>query len=122
MGVAHSYRLGKDQSFTFSGGIANKDVRTLTITRETGDEAEVTTRGSGNEQEFVPVHLNTTFEVVVLDHSCVMHGTGVVTVAPATGGTGTTITGVYYVNNVSEPQENGKEIEYTISLRRTVGN
>lgn len=121
MGVSHTYRLGKDQSFTFSAGIANKDVRGVTINRETANEAEVTTRGSGNEQEFVPVHMNTSFEVVVLDHACAMFGTGVVTIAPVAG-TGTTITGIYYVNNISEPQENGREIEYTISLRRTVGN
>lgn len=118
--VAHSYRLGKNQTFTFGTSIANKDVKSVTINNETAAEAEVTTRGSDDIQEFVPVRRNTSIEVVVLDHSCVMHATGVATVAPSTG-TGTTSTGVYYVNNISEPQEIDGAIETTISLRKFVG-
>lgn len=119
--VAHSYRLGKDQLFTFGSSIANKDVKSVTITNETSAEAEVTTRGSDNIQEFVPVRKNTAFEVVVLDHAAVMHATGVVTIAPATGATGTTITGVYYVNAIGEPQEIDGAIETTITLRKFPG-
>jgi hypothetical protein len=119
--VAHSYRLGKNQTFTFGSMIANKDVRNVTINNETSAEAEVTTRGSDDIQEFVPVRRNTALEVTVLDHTCVMHGTGVVTIAPATGSTGTSATGVYYVNSISEPQEIDGAIETTISLRKYVG-
>jgi hypothetical protein len=118
MPVAHAYQLGKDCSFTFGSSIANKDVKTVTVTRETSAEAEVTTRGSDNVQEFVPVRQNTTIEVVCLDHSAVIHGTGVATVTPATG---TAITGVYYVNNISIPQEIDGVVEYTITLKRFVG-
>lgn len=116
--VAHSYRLGKDHTFTFASSIANKDVKTVTVTRETSAEAEVTTRGSGDIQEFVPVRQNSQVEVVVLDHSCVMHATGVATVTPPTGSAST---GLYYVNNISEPQEIDGVVEYTITLKRFAG-
>lgn len=119
--VAHTYKLGKDQQFSFGTSIANKDVRSVTITNETSAEAEVTTRGSDNINEFVPVRKNTAFEVVVLDHTTTMHATGVVTILPATGVTGTTITGVYYVNNIGEPQEIDGVVETTISLRKYPG-
>lgn len=115
--VSHSYRLGKDQTFTFSTTIVNKDVKTVTVTRETSAEAEVTTRGSDNVQEFVPVRQNTTIEVVVLDHTTVLHGTGVATVTGPGGGS----TGLYYVNSISEPQEIDGVVEYTIALKRFVG-
>jgi hypothetical protein len=115
--VAHSYRLGKDQSFTFGTSIVNKDVKTVTVTRETAAEAEVTTRGSDNVQEFVPVRQNTTIEVVVLDHTATIHGTGVATVTGPGGGS----TGLYYVNSIGEPQEIDGVIEYTITLKRFVG-
>jgi hypothetical protein len=119
--VAHSYRLGKNQTFSYASAIANKDVKSVTITHETSAEGEVTTRGSDDIQEFVPIRRNMSFEVVVLDHSCVMHTTGAVTIAPATGTTGTTVTGVYYVNNIGEPQEIDGVIEVTISLRKAPG-
>jgi hypothetical protein len=116
--VSHSYRLGKDHTFAFASSIANKDVKSVTVTRETAVEGEVTTRGSDNVQEFVPIRQNTTLEVVVLDHSCVMHATGVATVTPPTG---TATTGPYYVNNIGEPQEIDGVVEYTITLKRFVG-
>jgi len=119
--VAHAYRLGKNNTFTFASSIANKDVKSVTITHETSAEGEVTTRGSDDIQEFVPIRRNTSLEVVVLDHTCVMHTTGVVTIAPSTGTTGTTLTGVYYVNNIGEPQEIDGVIETTISLRKAPG-
>ena len=117
MPVAHSYKLGKDQLFTFGSMIANKDVKDVTITRETSAEAEVTTRGSDNIQEFVPVRWNSTIEVVVFDHTAAIHSTGIVSV----GVTGSLATGLYYVNNVGEPQMVDGAIEYTISLKRLAG-
>jgi hypothetical protein len=117
MPVAHSYKLGKDQLFTFGSFIANKDVKSVTFTRETAAEAEVTTRGSETIQEFVPVRWNSAFEVVVLDHTCAIHSTGVLSV----GVTGSLATGLYYVNNIGEPQEIDGAIETTISLRRHAG-
>ena len=116
--VSHSWRLGKNQSFTFASSIANKDVKSVTITTETSAEGEVTTRGSDNINEYVPIRQNTTYEVVVLDHSCSQHATGTVTISPITGTTGTTSTGVFYVNNISEPQEIDGVVEFTISLKK----
>lgn len=118
MPVAHSYQLGKDCTFTFGNMIANKDVKSVTTTRETAAEADVTTRGSDVVQEFVPVRHNTTIEVVCLDHSCTIHSTGLATVTPATGAA---LTGIYYVNNIGIPQENDGAVEFTIQLKRFVG-
>jgi hypothetical protein len=118
MPVAHNYQLGKDCTFSFGSVIANKDVKSVNFVRETAAEADVTTRGSDVVQEFVPVRQNTTVEVVCLDHSCVMHGTGIMSVA---GSTGAAVTGVYYVNNISIPQEIDGAVEFTISLKRFVG-
>jgi hypothetical protein len=116
--VTHEYHLGKDQTFTFGTMIVNKDVKSVTITQETSAEGEVTTRGSADEQEFVPIRKNTTIEVVVLDHSCTLHANGTVTIA----GTGTAYSGTFYVNNIGEPQEIDGVIETTISLRRYVAS
>jgi hypothetical protein len=116
--TAHAYKLGKDQTFAFGSMIANKDVKTVTITKETAAEGEVTTRGSGDEQEFVPIRKNTTIEVVVLDHTCTIHAHDTVTIA----GTGTTYSGTFYVNNIGEPQEIDGVIETTISLRKYVAS
>ena len=117
MPQAHLYKLGKDESFTFGTTIVNKDVKDVTITRETAAEAEVTTRGSDNIQEFVPVRWNTTIEVVCFDHTAGVHSTGMVTI----GRTGAFTTGLYYVNNVGEPQTVDGAIEYSITLKRFVG-
>jgi len=117
MPVAHSYKLGKDQLFSFGSVIANKDVKDVTITRETSAEAEVTTRGSDNIQEFVPVRWNSTIEVVCFDHTASIHGTGTVSI----GVTGSLSTGAYYVNNVGEPQMVDGAIEYSITLKRLAG-
>lgn len=116
--VTHEYHLGKDQTFNFGTMIVNKDVKSVTITRETSAEGEVTTRGSADEQEFVPIRKNTTIEVVVLDHSCTHHANGTVTIAGSSGG----YTGTFYVNNIGEPQEIDGVIETTISLRRYVAS
>jgi hypothetical protein len=117
MPVAHSYKLGKDQIFTFGNMIANKDVKSVNFNRETSAEAEVTTRGSDSIQEFVPVRWNSTLEVVVLDHTAFIHATGVVNL----GTTGALATGLYYVNNIGEPQENDGAVETTITLKRLAG-
>jgi hypothetical protein len=117
MPVAHSYKLGKDQILSFGSMILNKDVKSVSFTRETSAEAEVTTRGSENIQEFVPVRWNASIEVVCLDHTCSIHSTGILSIGP----TGSMATGIYYVNNVSEPQEIDGVVEYTISLKRHAG-
>jgi hypothetical protein len=119
--VAHKYYLGKDCSFSFaSGKIENKDVKTVTISRETAAEADVTTRGSGNEQEFAFVRANTTIEVVVLDHSATVGDTGAITMTLPTGSSGPVQpTGTFQVMSISEPQELDGAIEFTISLRKT---
>ena len=117
MPVAHSYKLGKDQLFTFGSTITNANVKDVTITRETAAEAEVTTRGSENIQEFVPVRWNTTIEVVCFDHTAGVHSTGVASI----GVTGSLSTGLYYVNNIGEPQVVDGAIEYSITLKRLAG-
>ena len=117
MPQAHAYKLGKDQLFSFGTSIVNKDVKDVTITRETSAEAEVTTRGSDNIQEFVPVRWNSTLEVVCFDHTAAIHSTGVVSI----GVTGSLATGLYYVNNVGEPQVVDGAIEYSITLKRLAG-
>ena len=117
MPVAHTYKLGKDQLFTFGTTITNANVKDVTITRETAAEAEVTTRGSESIQEFVPVRWNTTIEVVCFDHTAGVHSTGMVTI----GRTGAFTTGLYYVNNIGEPQVVDGAIEYSITLKRLAG-
>jgi hypothetical protein len=127
----HSYALGRDQEFDFvteaGTAIQNKDVKSVNITFETSAEADVTTRGSGNESEYYPVRRNTQFEVVVLNHSALLHATGTVIVTalqpsllwggpPLQYPTGF---GHFYVNSISEPQDNDGAIEFTITLRRT---
>lgn len=116
-----SYKLGRNMSFSCSG-LSNDDIKDVTITEETSNEANVTTRGSDADEEFVPVHKNTSFEVVCLNHALAMHAAVAVTIAPKAGYTGTTKTGQYYVNNISEPQPFNDAIAYTITFRRTVGN
>jgi hypothetical protein len=113
--VSHSYLLGKDQTFSFGSAIVNKDVKSVTVTSETSAEGEVTTRGSGDMQEFVPIRKNTTIEVVVLNHSCAHHRHETVSI---TGQLGSSYAGTYYVNNISEPQEIDGVVETTISLRK----
>lgn len=117
MPEAHKYYLGKDASFTFGSSIANKDVKSVTVNRETAAEADVTTRGSGNEKEFAFVRTNTTLEVVVLDHSATVGSTGSVTMSLSPTGP-TQPSGTYQVMSISEPQELDGAIEWTIQLRK----
>lgn len=118
--VSHKYYLGKNGTFTFSNGIDNKDIKSVAINQETAAEADVTTRGSGNEQEFAFVRKNTTIEVVCLDHACEVGETGTITHALLTGASGPTLpTGVYQVMSISQPEELDGAVEFTISLRKT---
>lgn len=117
-----AYYLGKNGTFTFSAGIANADVKSVTINRETAAEADVTTRGSGNEQEFAFVRKNTTIDVTVLNHTITsigVTGTVLCTLSP-TGPLGIT-TGVFQVMSISEPQELDGAVEFTVNLRKTPG-
>jgi hypothetical protein len=118
--VAHKYYLGKNGTFTFSGGIANKDVKSVTVNRETASEADVTTRGSDNEQEFAFVRKNTTIDVVVLDHTITDIGaTGTISCTLSPTGPMISPTGVFQVMSISEPQELDGAVEFTVNLRRT---
>ena len=116
-----TYKLGRNQYFGCTG-LLNDDIKDVTISEETSNEANVTTRGSGDHEEFVPVHKSTSFEVVTLTHALAMHQAVTVAISPATGYTGTTKTGVYYVNAISEPQPWQDVIAHTIRFHRTVGN
>jgi hypothetical protein len=119
--ATRTYKLGRNQSFSCTG-LANDDIKDVTITEETSNEANVTTRGSGDHEEFVPVHKNTSFEVVALTHGLTLHGEVTVTIQPLSGYTGTRKTGLYYVNAISEPQPFQDVIAHTIRFHRTVGN
>jgi hypothetical protein len=114
--VAHSYNLGKDQTFNFGSMILNKDVKSVTITQETTAEGEVTTRGSADINEYVPIRQNMSLEVVCLSHGCTMHVIDTVSI----GGTGAAYAGKFYVNNIGTPQDVDGVIEFTISLRKTL--
>lgn len=121
MPSTRTYKLGRHQTFGCTG-LSNDDIKDVTITEETSNEGNVTTRGSDADEEFVPIHKNTSFEVVALHHAMAMHSTLLVTIAPKSGYTGTTKTGMYYVNSISEPQPFQDVIAHTIVFRRTVGN
>lgn len=120
MAVAHKYYLGRSGTFTFSGGIANKDVKTVSVNRETAAEADVTTRGSDDEQEFAFVRRNTTIDVVVLDHTIAGLGvTGTITCTLSPSGPAFSSTGVFQVMSISESQDLDNAVEWTINLRKT---
>lgn len=120
--AAHSYFLGKNATFSFSSGIANIDVKSVTINRETAAEADVTTRGSGDIQEFAFVRRNTTIDVVCLNHTIADIGaTGTVTCTLSPSGPTWSSSGVWQVMSISEPQELDGAIEWTVNLRKTPG-
>jgi hypothetical protein len=116
--VAHAFYLGRKGTFTFSNGIANKDVKTVTVNRETAAEADVTTRGSDDEQEFAFVRGNTTIEVVCLDHTCVRGATGTITCTLSPSGP-TGPGGVFQVMTIAETQDLDGAVEFTVSFRKT---
>jgi hypothetical protein len=117
---AHTYYLGKDGTFTFSNGIANKDVKTVSVNRETAAETDVTTRGSGDEQEFAFVRKNTTIDVTVLDHEIPGLGaTGTITCTLSPTGPFVSPTGVFQVMSISESQDLDNAVEWTVNLRKT---
>lgn len=121
MPSTRTYKLGRNQIFACTG-LSNDGIKDVTITEETSNEGDVTTRGSDADQEFVPIHKSTSFEVVSLHHNLAMHASLLVAIGPKSGYTGTTKTGMYYVNSISEPQPFGDVIAHTITFRRTVGN
>jgi hypothetical protein len=121
------HMLGKHQSFTAVGQLSGKtlvndDVREVTINEETANEAEVTTRGSGDDQEFVPVHRNTSIEASVLYHELLHMEPCLITIRPKTGFTGKVMTGMHYLNNIGTPQTLNGEVVVALTFRRTVGN
>ena len=115
--AAHTFKLGKDHTLTFTG-INNADVKDVTVTVETSAEADVTTRGSDNYAEYAPVRKNTTIEVTCMAYTTTIHSTGALSITPPTGAG---ISGVFYVNNISEPQVLDDAVVYTISLRKYLG-
>jgi hypothetical protein len=122
MAVAHTYYLGKNGSFTFSNGIANKDVKTVSVNRETAAEADVTTRGSDDEQEFAFIRKNTTIDVTVLDHDIPGLGaTGTITCTLSPTGPFVSPSGVFQVMSIGESQDLDNAVEWTINLRKTAG-
>jgi hypothetical protein len=118
--TTRKWYLGKDCEFTFSGGIANDDVRNITITEEPGATARMTVRGSGDHEQDVVVRTKIKIEAVVGDHTCVHRGTGTVTMARTPAGPTTDVSGDYQVESISEPQELDDGIFWTISLIRTI--
>jgi hypothetical protein len=116
-GTGRVYKLGRNQVFEFPG-ILNVNIKSVEFSVETGNEAEVTTRGSGADQEFIPVHRNTTMTVNVTHHTTVHGATGLAQIYPLAGTTGTNHTGIYYVNNIGEPQNLEGEIVHAIQFRR----
>jgi hypothetical protein len=117
--VAHAYYLGKNASFAFSGGIANKDVKSVSVSRETTAEVNVTTRGSDSDEEFAFARSATSIEVVCLDHECTMGATGTVTMSLTPANGPAQPTGTFQVMNISESQDLDNAVEWTISLKRT---
>jgi hypothetical protein len=116
--VAHKFYLGRKGTFTFSNGIYNKDVNTVSVNRETAAEADVTTRGSDDEQEFAFVRKNTTIEAVVLDHTCEIGETGTITCTLSPSGPAGP-SGVFQVMSISESQDLDGAVEFTISLKKS---
>jgi hypothetical protein len=122
MATAHTYYLGKNGTFTFSNGIANKDVKTVSVNRETAAEADVTTRGSDDEQEFAFIRKNTTIDVTVLDHDIPGLGaTGTITCTLSPSGPFVSPSGVFQVMSIGESQDLDNAVEWTINLRKTAG-
>lgn len=118
--VSHTYYLGKNASFAFSGGIENKDVKGVNVNREAASEADVTTRGSGDEQEFALARVSTSLEVTCLDHECVMGATGTVTMGLSPTGP-TAPAGTFQVMAISESQDLEGPVEFSITLKKTAG-
>lgn len=116
---AHTYYLGKNASFSFGTDIVNKDVKSVSVSRETAAEVDVTTRGSGDEKEFAFARSSTSIEVVCLDHNCTMGSTGTVSMSLTPSGGPAQPSGTFQVMNISESQDLDGAIEWTISLKKT---
>jgi len=113
--MAGTYYLGKNAFFSFSAGITNTGVKSVTINRETAAEADVTTRGDGDESAFAFVRRNTSIDVTCLFHSLTGVGaSGTITVSGTVG----SISGVFQVMSINETQDLDNAVEYQISLRK----
>lgn len=117
--VAHSYFLGRDASFTFSNGIDNKDVKSVSVSRDVAAEVDVTTRGSGDEKEYAFARKDTSIEIVCLDHSCVQGATGTITMTLEGSGAPSRPSGVFQVMSITESEDLDSAVEFTISLKKT---
>jgi hypothetical protein len=130
MPATRAFQLGRKHRFNASSadrpnqniGIVNDDVIDVTMTFETANEADVTTRGSVEDQEFVPVHRNTTVEVKCLYHNLRHLERVLMTISPPIGATGRTLEGVFYLNNEGEPQVLDGAVVHTLTFHRTIGN
>lgn len=116
--MPRSFSLGKDATFTFSGGVANQDVIEVNVTQDAAAEADVTTRGSGDLQETVLVRKNVQYEVQVTYHSASQGATGTITCTAGPSGPAYPTTGVWQVRSVSDPQPLDDKIVTTLTFRR----
>lgn len=115
---ARTFRLGKDATFTFSAGVSNDDVVEVNVTQEAAAEADVSARGSGDQQETVLVRKNVQFEVQVLNHSAVHGGTGTISCSVSPSGPAYPTTGVWQLRAISDPQPLDDKIVTTLTFRR----
>lgn len=119
-GTGRVFKLGRNQVFAFPG-ILNDNIKSVEFQVETANEADATTRGSGEDQEFIPIHRNTTITVNTTHHTVSQGSTGLAQIYPLAGTTGLNHTGIYYINSVGDPQNLEGIIVHPISLRRHPG-
>ena len=117
--VPHKYYLGKDANFSFSGGIANKDVRKVGVSRESSAEVDVTTRGSGDEKEFALARTTTTITVDCLDHTASHGATGTVSMSLTPAGPARPA-GTFQVMSISDDEDIDGAVVFSITLKKTV--
>jgi len=116
--MPRNFSLGKDAVFTFSGGVSNTDVIEVNVTQDAAAEADVTTRGSGDQQETVLVRKNVQYEVQVTAHSTAQGATGTITCTAGPSGPVYPTSGVWQVRSVSDPQPLDDKIVTTLTFRR----
>ncbi|NBW12517.1 MAG: hypothetical protein EBR82_31245 [Caulobacteraceae bacterium] len=116
--MPRTFRLGKDAVFTFSNTVSNDDVNEVNVTQEAAAEADVSARGSGDQQETVLVRKNVAFEVQVLNHSCTHGCTGTITCTVSPSGPAYPTSGVWQVRSISDPQPLDDKIVTTLTFRK----
>jgi hypothetical protein len=116
--MPRTFRLGKDATFTFSNTVANDDVVEVNVSQEAAAEADVSARGSNDQQETVLVRKNVQFEVQVLNHSCTHGCTGTITCTVSPSGPLYPTSGVWQVRAISDPQPLDDKIVTTLTLRK----